>query len=76
MNSTQQKLFNRLRKALDNISESPETAAVVESMLLEDFVVSIEVIVDDLKTRPDKEVAATLRAMANAANSGLWTSDY
>ena len=71
MNSTQQKLVNRLRKALDNISESPETAAVVEDMLLEDFVISIEVIVDDLETRPDREVAATLRAIVNAADSGL-----
>ncbi len=70
MNSTQQKLFNQLRKALDNISESPETAAVV-AMIFENFAISIEDIVDDLKTTPDKEVAATLRAIVNLVDSDL-----
>ena len=67
MNSTQQKLFSRLRMALDNISESPETAEVV-ARIFENFVISIEDIVDDLKATPDIEVAAILKAIVNSVD--------
>ena len=68
MNSTQQKLFSRLKIALDNISESPETADIVAT-IFENFVISIEDIVDDLKATPDIEVAAILRAIVNLVDS-------
>ena len=70
MNSTQQKLFSRLRKTIDNISESPETAAVV-TRIFENFVISIEDIVDDLKTTPDIEVAANLKAIIDSVDPDL-----
>jgi len=66
MNAGQQKLFNRLKDVLDVVSESPETAAQVTS-LLEDFVISLEEIATDLQAISDEEMAATLKAIVHAA---------
>lgn len=66
MNAGQQRLFNRLKNVLDVISENPETAAQVTS-LLEDFVISLEEIAADLQAMSDEEMAATLRAIVHAA---------
>lgn len=66
MNAGQQRLFDRLKNALDVISESPETAVQVTS-LLEDFAISLEEIAADLQAMSDEEMAATLRAIVHAA---------
>lgn len=63
MNVKQQELLDRLKKAIDNISKSPKTAAEVMS-LLEDFVTSLEEISEDLATMPDEQVARNLREIA------------
>ncbi len=69
MNTEQQRLLERLKNALDDISKSPATAAEVVP-LFEDLVVSFEQIADDLKTISDEETASTLKAIIHitAAN--------
>ena len=62
MNTRQQKLLDQLKDVLNNISKSPATSAEVE-LIFEDFVASLEEIMDDLKTMPDEEVAANLKAI-------------
>ena len=66
MNTRQKELFERLRDALDTISKSPETADEV-ALLFEDFVITFEEIAGDLETTSDKETAATLKEIVNAA---------
>ena len=66
MNARQQKLFDQLKKVLDNISKSPKTSAQV-TLLLEDFVTSLEEIAIDVKETSDEETAATLKAIVSAA---------
>ena len=66
MNARQQKLFDQLKKVLDNISKSPKTSAQV-TLLLEDFLISLEEIAIDLKETSDAETAATLKAIVSAA---------
>ena len=65
MNTKRQKLFKRLRNALDDISKSPKTAVEV-TLLFEDLVASFEEIAADLKTMSDEETAATLRSIVSA----------
>ena len=65
MNTKRQKLFERLRNVLDDISRSPSTAAEV-ALLFEDLVASFEEIASDLKTISDEETAATLRSIVSA----------
>ena len=65
MNTERQKLFERLRNALDNISKSPSTEAEV-ILLFEDLVTSFEEIASDLKMMSDEETAATLRSIVSA----------
>ncbi len=66
MDARQQKIFDRLKKVLDDISKSPKTAAQV-ALLFEDFVTSFEEIAMDLKKTSDEETAATLKAIVHAA---------
>ena len=67
MNAEEQKLFARLEKALSSISQNPKTAVEV-TRIFDDFVVSLEDIVDDLETTSDEQTAATLRAILHATN--------
>lgn len=67
MNAEEQKLFARLEKALNSISQNSETAVEV-TRIFDDFVISLEDIVDDLETTPDEQTAATLRAILHATN--------
>ena len=66
MNARQQELFDRMKKVLDDISKSPRTLTQV-TLLLEDFLISLEEIAIDLKETSDAETAATLKAIVSAA---------
>ncbi len=66
MNARQQELFDRMKKVLDDISKSPRTLTQV-TLLLEDFLISLEEIAIDLKETSDEETAATLKAIVSAA---------
>ena len=59
------KLLSRLETAMRIISRNPGTAAEVVP-LFEDFVASLEEIVDDLEVSPDEQVAIDLRRIKEA----------
>ena len=67
MNVGKQELFDRLMKALSSISQNPKTATEV-NRILEDFVISLEEIVDDLKATSDEQTAAALRMIIHASD--------
>ncbi len=70
MNTKQQKLLDRLKDALGEISKSPETAAEV-TLIFEEMVISFEEIASDLKTESDEETATALKTIVQAtAGSG------
>jgi len=56
---SQRELFDRLRKAMNSISEHPKTAAQMTS-IFEEFVVSVEEIACDLETMSDDQVGRNL----------------
>jgi len=56
-------LFERLKRAMNTISENPKTLAEV-SFLFEEFVASVEEIADDLGTDSDEHVAGNVREVA------------
>ena len=56
-------LFERLKRAMNTISENPKTLAEV-SFLFEEFVASIEEIAHDLGTDSDEHVAENVREVA------------
>ena len=58
-------LLFRLETAMRIISRNPRTAAEVVP-LFEDFVASLEEIVDDLEVSPDEQVAVDLRRIKEA----------
>lgn len=70
MNTKQQKLLDQLKNALNSISKSPATSAEVE-LIFEDFVISLEEIAYDLKTMPDEEVAANLKAIIDVTATSM-----
>ena len=55
--------FERLKRAMDTISENPKTLAEV-SFLFEEFVASIEEIAHDLAIDSDEFVAENVREIA------------
>jgi hypothetical protein len=55
--------FERLKRAMDTISENPKTLTEV-SFLFEEFVASIEEIAHDLAIDSDEFVAENLREVA------------
>jgi hypothetical protein len=61
----QKESFERLKKAMDVISNNPKTAAEV-SLLFEEFVASIEEIACDLATISDEQVAENLKECVSA----------
>ncbi len=67
MNAEERKLFARLEKALSSISQNPKTAAEIVR-IFDDFVISLEDIVDDLEATSDEQTAATLRAILHATS--------
>lgn len=67
MNAEEQKLFERLKKALNSITQNPNTAVEV-TRIFDDFVASLEDIVDDLEATSDEQTAATLRAILHATS--------
>jgi hypothetical protein len=58
-------LLSRLEAAMRVISRNPRTAAEVVP-LFEDFVASLEEIVNDLEVSPDEQVAVNLRRIKEA----------
>ena len=65
MNSEQQELFDRLKRATDIIWENPMTSAKV-ILILEELVSSLEQIATDLTTNSDEHMARELNEIISA----------
>ena len=65
MNSEQQELFDRLKRATDIIWENPMTSVKV-ILILEELVSSLEQIATDLTTNSDEHMARELNEIISA----------